>query len=39
MEAHLTVIDRDITAIPTEDIMNAKVIMTVISGEIVFEDR
>ena len=37
MEANLTILDRDITSIPTEELIKAKVIMTVTSGHIVHQ--
>jgi hypothetical protein len=35
--ADLTVLDRDITSIPPEDIPKAKTVMTVVDGQIVYE--
>jgi predicted amidohydrolase YtcJ len=35
MEANLTILDRDITSMPAEEISEAKAIMTVTSGHIV----
>jgi predicted amidohydrolase YtcJ len=35
MEAHLTVLDRDITSIPPDQITKAKALMTIIGGHIV----
>ncbi len=37
MEADLTVLDRDITSIPAEEICRAKAILTVVSGRIVHQ--
>jgi predicted amidohydrolase YtcJ len=37
MLADFVLIDRDLTRIPPEDIRNARVLMTVIGGEVVFE--
>jgi predicted amidohydrolase YtcJ len=38
MVADLTVLDRDITSIPVEKITEAKVVMTVVSGKIVYQN-
>lgn len=37
MRADLTVIDRDITSIPPLEILNARAVMTVVRGKIVYE--
>jgi hypothetical protein len=39
MEANLTVLDRDITSIPPDQITKARAIMTVVGGQIVFDGR
>lgn len=36
--ADLTVLNRDITSIPQDDIPNAKAVMTVVNGRIVYEN-
>jgi predicted amidohydrolase YtcJ len=37
MEANLTVLDRDITSIPADQITRAKALMTIINGHIVYD--
>jgi predicted amidohydrolase YtcJ len=37
LEANLTILDRDITSIPSEEISKAKAIMTVTSGHIIYQ--
>jgi predicted amidohydrolase YtcJ len=37
MEAHLTVLDRDITSIPPDQISKAKALMTIVGGHIVYD--
>jgi predicted amidohydrolase YtcJ len=37
MEADLTVLDRDITSIPPDQITKAKALMTVVAGQIVYD--
>jgi predicted amidohydrolase YtcJ len=37
MEADLTVLDRDITALPADQITKAKVLMTIVGGYIVYD--
>ena len=37
MEAHLTVLDRDITSIPPDQIVTAKALMTVVAGQVVYD--
>jgi predicted amidohydrolase YtcJ len=39
MEANLTVLDRDITSIPADQITKAKALMTIITGHIVYDDN
>jgi predicted amidohydrolase YtcJ len=39
MEADLTVLDRDITLIPPDQITKAKVVMTIVAGQIVYDGR
>jgi len=36
--ADLIIIDRDLTAIPPEQIREAKVILTVVGGKVVYEE-
>lgn len=37
--ADFVVLDRDITTLPFEEILNAKILMTIINGEIVYENH
>jgi predicted amidohydrolase YtcJ len=37
MEAHLTVLDRDITSIPPDQVTKAKALMTIVGGHIVYD--
>jgi predicted amidohydrolase YtcJ len=37
MEANLTVLDRDITSIPPGQISEAKALMTIVGGHIVYD--
>jgi len=37
MEAHLTVLARDITSIPPDQIVKAKALMTVVAGQVVYD--
>jgi predicted amidohydrolase YtcJ len=37
MEAHLTVLDRDITSIPPDQVTKAKALMTIVAGHIVYD--
>jgi len=39
MEADLTILDRDITSIPPDQIVSAKALMTIVGGHIVFDGR
>jgi predicted amidohydrolase YtcJ len=39
MEADLTVLDRDITSISPEEISNARALMTIVAGQIVYDRR
>ncbi len=39
MLADFTVLSKDIMKIPEPEILNTRYVMTVIGGEIVFEDR
>jgi predicted amidohydrolase YtcJ len=39
MEAHLTVLDRDITSIPPDQVTKAKALMTIVAGHIVYDGR
>jgi predicted amidohydrolase YtcJ len=36
--ADIVVIDRDLTAVPTETIRDARILMTIVGGTVVFED-
>ena len=37
MEANLTVLDRDITSIPPDQITKARALMTFVGGQIVYD--
>ena len=39
MEANLTILDRDITSIPADQISSARTLMTVVAGHIVYDDN
>ncbi len=39
MEANLTVLDRDITLFPPDQISRAKVLLNLIPGQIVYDGR